>query len=71
MAVFFIPLVGPILACVIDGAFVDMWEAIKRGECPLAWRCEGASRTRAHARSSSFSFSGVGSPSWVHPRAFM
>src|SRR4030067_116707 len=29
MAVSFIPLVGPILACVVDGAFVDMISALK------------------------------------------
>jgi len=31
IAVSFIPLVGPLLSCVIDGTFTDMWEAIKRG----------------------------------------
>lgn len=31
-AVSFIPLVGPLMACVIDGTFTDMWEAIKRGD---------------------------------------
>jgi len=28
----FIPLVGPLLSCVIDGTFTDMWEAIKNGD---------------------------------------
>ncbi|MBN1677410.1 MAG: hypothetical protein JW880_02620 [Candidatus Thermoplasmatota archaeon] len=32
MAVSFIPLAGPLISCVIDGAFVDIWEAIKRGD---------------------------------------
>lgn len=31
-AVSFIPLVGPLIACVIDGTFTDMWDAIKRGD---------------------------------------
>jgi len=31
-AVSFIPLVSPLISCVIDGTFVDMWEAIKRGD---------------------------------------
>jgi hypothetical protein len=31
-AVSFIPIVGPLISCVIDGTFTDMWEAIKRGD---------------------------------------
>ena len=31
-AVSLIPLVGPLISCVIDGTFVDMWNAIKSGD---------------------------------------
>ena len=32
MAVSFIPIAGPILSCVIDGTFVDMFKAIMKGD---------------------------------------
>jgi hypothetical protein len=39
MAVSFIPIVGPILSCVIDGTFVDMWNAIKSGDWATFGMC--------------------------------
>ena len=39
MAVSFIPLVGPILACVVDGTFVDMINAIKNGDWAMLGMC--------------------------------
>jgi len=32
LAISFIPIVGPLISCVIDGTFTDMWEAIKSGD---------------------------------------
>jgi RHS repeat-associated protein len=39
MAVSFIPLVGPILSCVIDGTFVDMFNAIMKGDWAMVGMC--------------------------------
>ena len=39
MAVSFIPLVGPILACVVDGTFVDMINALKNGDWAMLGMC--------------------------------
>jgi RHS repeat-associated protein len=39
MAVSFIPIVGPILSCVIDGTFVDMWNAIRSGDWATLGMC--------------------------------
>jgi len=40
MAVSFIPLVGPLVSCIIDGTFVDMLNAIKNGDwAMLALSC--------------------------------
>ncbi len=32
MAVSFIPIAGPLISCIIDGTFVDMWAAICAGD---------------------------------------
>ncbi len=32
MAVSFIPVAGPLISCIMDGTFVDMWNAIQRGD---------------------------------------
>ena len=32
MAVSFIPIAGPLISCIMDGTFVDMWNAIKAGD---------------------------------------
>ena len=39
MAVCFIPIVGPILSCVIDGTFVDMFKAIMKGDWATVGLC--------------------------------
>lgn len=39
IAVSFIPLVGPLISCVIDGTFVDMWNAIKSGDWAMLGMC--------------------------------
>jgi hypothetical protein len=39
MAVSFTPIVGPILSCVIDGTFVDMWNAIRSGDWATFGMC--------------------------------
>jgi hypothetical protein len=39
MAVSFIPIVGPILSCVIDGTFVDMFKAIMKGDWATVGLC--------------------------------
>lgn len=39
MAVSFIPIVGPILSCVIHGTFVDMWNAIRSGDWATLGMC--------------------------------
>ena len=31
-AISFIPIAGPLISCIIDGTFVDMWNAIQRGD---------------------------------------
>lgn len=39
LAVGFIPLVGPLLSCVIDGTFVDMFSAIMKGDWAMVGMC--------------------------------
>ncbi len=39
MAVSFIPLVGPLISCVIDGTFVDMFNAIMAGDWAAVGMC--------------------------------
>ena len=39
MAVSFIPIAGPILSCVIDGTFVDMFKAIMKGDWATVGLC--------------------------------
>ncbi len=40
MAVSFIPIAGPLISCIIDGTFVDMWNAIQSGDwATLALGC--------------------------------
>jgi hypothetical protein len=39
-AISFIPIAGPLISCIIDGTFVDMWNAIQRGDwASLALSC--------------------------------
>ena len=39
IAVSFIPLVGPLISCIIDGTFVDMLSAIKSGDWVVLGMC--------------------------------
>lgn len=39
IAVSFIPVVGPLISCIIDGTFVDMWNAIKSGDWAMLGMC--------------------------------
>jgi len=39
MAVSFIPLVGPIISCIIDGTFVDMFNALMKGDWATVGMC--------------------------------
>jgi len=39
MAVSFIPIVGPIISCIIDGTFVDMFNALMKGDWATVGMC--------------------------------
>jgi hypothetical protein len=55
MAVSFIPIAGPLISCIIDGTFVDMWNAIKAGDwAMLAMRRNPDHTLRGSANDSGF-----------------
>jgi len=56
MAVSFIPIAGPLISCIMDGTFVDMWNAIKAGD----WGMLAMRRNPDHTLRGSANDSGFG-----------